>query len=260
MQFNQLNIPVSESKKCADASIIYIHGIGGSYAVWYFNYILQFYGKYHQIAYDMRGHGESDYPKTGYNVSNHADDLKQIANQVNVFQQKRCFIGYSYGGCVLIDYAARHATADDKIIILDAPFVKRIDQQVIDDLYELRLALLGEVEQPKGYLATEFKATMGDMNPEQRGITRYAKRLEKLFATGFPTESINNTSPSIAQLEQVPCEVVLLYAQNFDCLSFGDYLNKYLPNCRYIKLDAKHDLITTHCEAIREQIEALILE
>jgi len=259
VHFNQLTVPISDKKRLADASIIYIHGIGGSYAVWYFNYILRFYGQFHQLAYDMRGHGESDYPMDGYDIATHAADLHTLANQADVFTHQRCFIGYSYGGCILMEYAARHATPSDKLIILDAPFAKRIDQEVIDELEELRLAMLGLLDEPVGYLATEFKAGLGDLNPKQRGISRYADRLARLLKTQFPQQSIDNPSPTPEQLAAIPCEVVFIYAAQADCLNFAEYATQHIANSRTIVLDAKHDLVSTHSDVIRDHIKQLLL-
>ncbi len=55
-----------------------------------------FQDRYHIIAPDLRGHGESDKPLTGYRLRDFAEDLRQLIGNLEL--QKPGYIGHSWGG------------------------------------------------------------------------------------------------------------------------------------------------------------------
>jgi pimeloyl-ACP methyl ester carboxylesterase len=55
-----------------------------------------FHDRCHIIAPDLRGHGESDKPQTGYRLSDFAEDIRQLI--VNLNLNKPAYVGHSWGG------------------------------------------------------------------------------------------------------------------------------------------------------------------
>lgn len=85
--------------------VLLVHGWTGSAQGW--NYVAeQIQDRYHVIAPDHRGHGESDKPETGYRLRDFAEDMHQL---VGVLELKRPFLaGNSWGGCIGTIMAADH--------------------------------------------------------------------------------------------------------------------------------------------------------
>lgn len=52
--------------------------------------------RFHIVAPDLRGHGESDKPVTGYRLRDFAEDIRQLIKNLNL--QKPAYVGHSWGG------------------------------------------------------------------------------------------------------------------------------------------------------------------
>jgi pimeloyl-ACP methyl ester carboxylesterase len=72
------------------------------------------------VAVDMRGHGLSDRPETGYDFTSLTDDLGAVMSQ---FEGRWLTAGHSWGGNVALDLTARR---DDvaAAVLVDGGFVK----------------------------------------------------------------------------------------------------------------------------------------
>jgi pimeloyl-ACP methyl ester carboxylesterase len=55
-----------------------------------------FQERYHVIAPDLRGHGESDKPQTGYRLRDFAEDICQLIKNLQLNQP--AYVGHSWGG------------------------------------------------------------------------------------------------------------------------------------------------------------------
>lgn len=55
-----------------------------------------FQDRYHIVAPDLRGHGESDKPVTGYRLRDFAEDVRQLIKNLSL--QKPAYVGHSWGG------------------------------------------------------------------------------------------------------------------------------------------------------------------
>ncbi len=55
-----------------------------------------FRDRYHIVAPDLRGHGESDKPQTGYRLRDFAEDIRQLIKNLEL--TKPAYVGHSWGG------------------------------------------------------------------------------------------------------------------------------------------------------------------
>src|SRR3954451_2937704 len=56
--------------------VIMVHGLTGNLAVWHFTAIPALRERYRITTFDLRGHGRSDMPPTGYTTRAMAEDLR----------------------------------------------------------------------------------------------------------------------------------------------------------------------------------------
>jgi len=71
--------------------------------------------RYMLIVYDMRDQGQSDRLEEGYDISIHAEDLKQVLAHLNI--DKAYIWGLSYGGQVALIFSLRYPALVDKLIL-----------------------------------------------------------------------------------------------------------------------------------------------
>ncbi len=64
------------------------------------------------VAVDLRGHGRSAAPDSGYDTTTCADDLADLCTELDLTADRRPVVaGQSWGGNVVLSLAARHASA-----------------------------------------------------------------------------------------------------------------------------------------------------
>ena len=85
-------------------SVVFIHGWAASHRFWKYQ-IPHFKLKYQVTAYDLRGHGESDKPSTGYTVNDHVNDLELLLEDLRI--ENAVLIGHSLGGMIALEYALK---------------------------------------------------------------------------------------------------------------------------------------------------------
>ena len=75
--------------------LLLVHGWSNFSASW--SAVAQhFQDRYRIIAPDLRGHGESDKPMTGYRLRDFAEDICQLIQNLEL--QKPAYVGHSWGG------------------------------------------------------------------------------------------------------------------------------------------------------------------
>ena len=84
--------------------VVFIHGLGANCAFWHLNVLLPLGRKYRVTVYDLRGHGYSTMPSSGYTSEDMADDLHHLINHLGI--KKAHLIGHSLGGVIALHYAA----------------------------------------------------------------------------------------------------------------------------------------------------------
>lgn len=80
----------------------------------------RFTDKFHVIALTRRGHGDSDYPETGYDAETLTEDVKQFMDALNI--DKAILAGHSMAKVELCHFAALHPERLLKLIFLDAAY------------------------------------------------------------------------------------------------------------------------------------------
>lgn len=70
------------------------------------------------IRYDIRGHGRSDAPPSGYHWQSYADDLVSLLEHLEV--EGTCLIGFSLGGGVAIETALSFPELVNGLVLVDS--------------------------------------------------------------------------------------------------------------------------------------------
>jgi pimeloyl-ACP methyl ester carboxylesterase len=84
-------------------ALVFLTGMGCS-AYIFKSFAPRFTDKFHVLALDRRGHGDSDYPKTGYDPDTLTEDLRQFLDALKVDQM--ILVGHSMARVELSRFAA----------------------------------------------------------------------------------------------------------------------------------------------------------
>lgn len=99
--------------------LLFLTGLGDS-AYIYDKFAPRFIDKFHVIALTRRGHGDSDYPETGYDVETLTEDVRQFMDSLEI--NRAILVGHSMSNVELCHFAALHPERILKLVFLDAAY------------------------------------------------------------------------------------------------------------------------------------------
>jgi long-chain acyl-CoA synthetase len=107
---------VDVSPERPERTFVFIHGFGGQAMQWEYQ-LLKFALKNRVIALDMRGHGLSDKPSTGYEMSRIQLDLETALDLLKV-STPIVLVGHSFGGAIATEFAVNHPERVERLILI----------------------------------------------------------------------------------------------------------------------------------------------
>lgn len=125
------------------ASLVLLHGLGVSGAVW--QGVGRLLGSLAQlVAPDLRGHGESDKPSAGYLPRDYVGDIAALLAHESA--RPLAVIGHSLGAVVAAQLAAERPELMSRVILVDPPFDAGRTREHIEVVARLRHAEPGALE------------------------------------------------------------------------------------------------------------------
>lgn len=101
------------------AVLLFLTGLESSAHI-YDKFAPRFIDKFHVIALTRRGHGDSDYPETGYDVDTLTEDVKQFMDSLKI--DKAILVGHSMANIELCHFAALYPERVLKLVFLDSAY------------------------------------------------------------------------------------------------------------------------------------------
>lgn len=104
----------------ARRAVVLVHGLASNARLWD-GVADALAARGHRVdAVDLRGHGRSDKPDDGYDVTTVADDLVAVVDRLGAGPDDRPILaGQSWGGNVVVEFAARHPGAVAGVVAVD---------------------------------------------------------------------------------------------------------------------------------------------
>ena len=98
--------------------MVMLHGLTGNQAVWHLKMVPLLRRAFRITTYDLRGHGRSDVPPTGYTTEDMAGDLGRLLDVLGI--DSADFVGHSLGADVALHFALRHPDRVRRLILVEA--------------------------------------------------------------------------------------------------------------------------------------------
>ena len=97
-------------------TFVFIHGFGGQSEQWQYQ-IQKFAVENRVIALDLRGHGLSDKPGSGYDMRRIIEDLETALTLLKV-KGRIVLVGHSFGGAIVTEYARKNPQRIERLILI----------------------------------------------------------------------------------------------------------------------------------------------
>ncbi len=109
--------------------LVLLHGLASTLRIWdYVAPVLA--GKYWVVAYDQRGHAESDKPDGGYDLPTMLADLVGLIKALGI--KKPVLVGHSWGANLALAYAATYPDDCAGLVLVDGGIADFQDMQGTD--------------------------------------------------------------------------------------------------------------------------------
>jgi pimeloyl-ACP methyl ester carboxylesterase len=224
--------------------VVLVHAVTSNQAVWVFSGLVEaLAADFRVTAYDLRGHGMSARPATGYTSAVMAEDLRQL---LAALELKPAFlIGHSFGGVVGMHAAAAAPERVAGVLLSDCffPGLKHVEpnfgkMSIWADLREtfgrVGVELGDTVDFAQLFRATaslapdKFKELEGIYGAFGRGWLRQLPRLAETTCGDEVLAEAGLTADVLAGISQ---PVVALYDEFSPFLATSRWLEQHLPRC-----------------------------
>ena len=224
--------------------VVLVHAVTSNQAVWVFSGLVEILAADFRVtAYDLRGHGMSARPATGYSSSVMAEDFRQLHAALGL--QPAVLVGHSFGGVVSMHAAAAAPQCVAGVLLSDSffPALKHIEpnfgrMNIWGDLRKTFSRVdveLGETvdfarlfRETASLTAAQMKSLEDIYGAFGRGWLRH---LPKLAETTCGEEVLQEAGLTAGVLASIQQPVVALYDEFSPFLATCRWLEQHLPRC-----------------------------
>jgi len=250
MIVNGLAMHCQQMGEGADA--VMIHGLFASLAFWYLSVMPLLATRYRVTAYDLRGHGYSDVPDSGYSSADMATDLGGLLDQLGI--ERAHLVAHSFGGSVALQYAL---SCPDRVLSLtladvwvaslqpepltwdSARWRETAEQaahesdrpdampKVAREAYDEWMRLQGETA-VGGFDAWVESALLSQWNSDSRVAQRWI-HLVRATSAVQDMRAVAGLTPE--RLQSIACPTLVMFGEHSGCLPTLRGLEANLPAC-----------------------------
>lgn len=204
-----------------DQTVVFLHGlVMDNLSSFYYTLANPMAREVEVFLYDLRGHGRSDRPPTGYTVDDAVADLDALLDALGVDRPVH-LVGNSYGGVVGLGMAIAHPERVAGLALIEAHF-----------------AVEGWGHHMAGSLAlAAFGLDDDDLQQwleEQGGrkLNRMARNAEALIYETTMLDDLEAVKPLARDdLRSIGCPVLAFYGEHSDLLDRARDLDELVPDC-----------------------------
>jgi pimeloyl-ACP methyl ester carboxylesterase len=203
------------------------------------------------VLYDLRGHGMSERPATGYSVAGLVADLAALLDALAIARPV-ALVGNSFGGLLALAFAIAHPSRVERIALIDAH--DGTDGWAAQ--MTSTLALRGDQRDAK--IGESFQAWLGRHSERKR--TRLARAAEALVEHTSLIADLRGSAPlTTAALATITCPTLALYGERSDVRARGEQLAATLPACTLqLFPGCSHSVLWEATAQVRDRVVAFV--
>ncbi|MEZ4402981.1 MAG: alpha/beta hydrolase [Kofleriaceae bacterium] len=201
------------------------------------------------VLYDLRGHGRSHRPPTGYAV---ADFVAELAALVDLVAPDAAVdvIGNSFGGLVALAFAVAHPARVASLVLIDA------HDGTAGWSAQMAATLGLEGSARDAQIATSFQAWLGRNSERKR--SRLASQARALVeATTLIADLAGSPPLTDAALATITAPTLALYGEHSDVRDRGEALARLLPAATLeVVPGCTHSILWEATALVRDRVTA----
>ena len=225
---------------------VMLHGLLiGNLATWYFGPAQVLARTREVVLYDLRGHGRSERPPTGYGLVPMSEDLASLTGDGPVD-----LVGHSWGALVAMRYAIDHPGRVRRIVIVEAP----LPPTTPDEITAFRDL------PPEEALAALPEGVRGAIAAGKRQAVRWLTTITGLSQdTSLVADIAATPAFTEDELRRLPA-CTLVYGDASSTRGSAAHLAETVPGAKLVWLPGTHWLPVEQTQALTEVIVAALAE
>ncbi|MGD1057746.1 MAG: alpha/beta hydrolase [Solirubrobacteraceae bacterium] len=224
--------------------LVMLHGLTGNLAVWHLRIVPELAEHFRVLTYDLRGHGHSDAPPSGYTLGAMADDLLALLDELEI--ERPLIAGHSYGADIALYHALLRPDRVHEVIAIEAALPaleasRRHDGWVGWSYWARALEEAGHPvpADKRSDMRYMIRATI-DL-PKQwgplKGLPRNPKPLLRLLDETTLAEDYRDVGElTLERIGSIQTPVVLMYTESSAFIDTFEFLKEHLPNAHGVLL------------------------
>lgn len=238
----------------AGPDVVLIHAFTSNLAIWMLTGVVeQLSARYRVTSYDLRGHGASSVPATGYTSANMVEDFQSLHTHLGL--GPAYLVGHSFGGVIGLHAALECPERVQGVVLSDTyfPGLRHLEpdmgqtevwQDLRETLQEVGAEIGASVDFQRLFVVVrELKSEQLATIQEKMGPagTRWLSQIGQLAATTAGRETFEVAGLTAERLKTVQQPVLALYDELSPFPTTCRWLEAELPHCTSaIVPDAKH--------------------
>jgi pimeloyl-ACP methyl ester carboxylesterase len=247
--------------------LVMIHGLTGNLAVWHLKIIPMLWDHFRILTYDLRGHGYSDVPPSGYTLDEMTEDLAELLETLEI--QRASIVGHSFGADVALYFAHHRPERVDRVIAIEAALPAMISARSheewegwsywTDVLEKSGIAVPPEYRCDPEYLlrlSLQVPKKWGPLNGLPRNPKPFLRLLDE---TSLVSDYLQVGGLTLENIAQIQTPLTLMYTEGSAFMSTYEYLLSHVRDVDPILLPRTewgHFGPLEQPEAVAEQILA----
>jgi pimeloyl-ACP methyl ester carboxylesterase len=254
--------------------LVMVHGLTGNLAVWHLRIVPELADRFRILTYDLRGHGHSDAPPSGYGLDSMAGDLAELLDALEI--ERPLIAGHSYGADIALYHALLNPDRVAAVVAIEAALPALEGDRRREDWvgWAYWASALEQAGHPvpadkRSDIRYMIRATI-DL-PKQwgplRGLPRNPKPLLRLVdETTLPRDYREVGSLTLERIGSIDTRVLLLYTERSAFIGTFEHLAEHLPHARAVLLPSTEwghfgpmeqpELVAEHIAAYLSVIES----
>jgi pimeloyl-ACP methyl ester carboxylesterase len=229
-------------------TVLFLHGlIMDNLSSFYFTFANPVAQRAEAVLVDLRGHGKSERPASGYSLASFVADVAALVEAMKL-ELPLHIMGNSFGGLLALAYAASHPERVSSIVLLDG----HLGMPGWADAMAATLSLKGAERDRQ--IAESFKHWLGRNSERKR--SRLADNARALVEATTLVADLQASPPlPESAYRAIQCPVLALYGEQSDLRAQAEALPKLLPRARLvIRAGATHSLLWEATAWVKEQL------
>lgn len=217
--------------------LVMIHGLTGNLAVWHLKIIPMLWDHYRILTYDLRGHGYSGMPPTGYSPEAMARDLLDLLDALGI--ERASIVGHSYGADIALYFAFHYPDRVRQVVAIEAALPAMIHARSREDwegwdYWSKVLERSGQHVPPERRCDVDYLLRLSLQVPKKWGPLKGLPRNPKPFLRLLDTTTVGEDSMMVGNLTldnfaRIQTPVHLIYSDESAFLGTYEYLLANLP-------------------------------